>query len=55
MIISGQDTEHLMDTQPLRNKICHGEQLNYGTQEHAIKAILSVDLMVNIANAINYN
>lgn len=31
---------------PCRNKVCHGIQLNYGTKEHALKAILSVDLMI---------
>ena len=32
-----------------RNKICHGIQLNYGDNEHALKAILSVDLAIQIA------
>lgn len=35
-----------------RNKICHGEQLNYGDKEHAIKAILSVDLAIQLTEII---
>ena len=34
---------------PCRNKVCHGIQLNYGTKEHALKAILSVDLIIQHA------
>ena len=33
-----------------RNKICHGEQLNYGDKEHALKAILSVDIVIHLAD-----
>lgn len=33
-----------------RNKICHGVQLNYGDKEHALKAILSVDLAIQLSN-----
>ena len=38
---------------PCRNKICHGEQLNYGTREHALKAILVIDLLVNLMHEHN--
>lgn len=31
---------------PMRNKILHGVQLNYGTKEHSLKAILTVDLLI---------
>lgn len=33
---------------PCRNKICHGEQMNYGTKEHALKSILVIDLLYNL-------
>ena len=33
---------------PCRNKICHGDQLNYGTKKHAMKAILVIDLLFNL-------
>ena len=29
-----------------RNKICHGIQLNFGTREHALKSILTIDMMI---------
>lgn len=35
-----------------RNKICHGVQLNYGDKEHALKAILSIDLAIQIAEIV---
>lgn len=33
-----------------RNNICHGIQLNFGDKEHALKAILSVDLAIQLSN-----
>lgn len=33
---------------PGRNKICHGKQTNYGTHEHALKAILAVDIAIQL-------
>lgn len=39
-------------TVPHRNKICHGEQLNFGTQEHALKAIFIIDSLINFSNEI---
>lgn len=32
-----------------RNKICHGVQCNYGDQEHALKAILSMDIITRLS------
>ena len=37
---------------PLRNKICHGEQTEYGTQEHSLKAILVTDVIIRYGAAI---
>lgn len=36
---------------PLRNKICHGVQTNYDTQEHSLKAILATDLVIQLGSA----
>jgi len=45
--------ETIVDSdQPLRNKICHGEQLNFGTKEHSLKAILTIDMLMQLAMAI---
>lgn len=38
---------------PLRNKICHGEQLHYGTKEHSLKALMIIDMLVQLAYEIN--
>lgn len=37
---------------PHRNKICHGEQTNFGTQEHALKAIFIVDALIQFSNEV---
>jgi hypothetical protein len=37
---------------PCRNKICHGEQLNFGTKEHGLKSILTVDMMIRLAESL---
>ena len=37
---------------PLRNKICHGQQTEYGTQEHSLKAILVTDIVMRYGAAI---
>ena len=39
---------------PMRHKILHGVQLNYGTKEHSLKAILTIDLLLSYYNEINY-
>ena len=39
-------------TVPHRNKICHGKQLNFGTQEHALKAIFIIDSLIKFSDAI---
>lgn len=37
---------------PLRNKICHGEQTEFGTLEHSLKSILVTDLMIRYGSAL---
>lgn len=51
-LYSGKDYSHI-DNQPLRNKIGHGDQLNFDTKEHSLKAILTIDMMVQLAYEIN--
>ncbi|MCR2037666.1 hypothetical protein [Adlercreutzia caecimuris] len=48
MLTSEKDWELLADDNPLRNKICHGLQTNYGTEVHSLKAILAVDLLLRL-------
>jgi len=52
-ILSSSDSKQRWETQPLRNKICHGDQLNFGTREHSIKSILVVDMLIQLAYEIN--
>lgn len=47
-LFSGQDYSHIKN-QPLRNKICHGDQIEFGTQEHSLKAILVIDMLIQLA------
>ena len=51
-LYSGKDYSHI-DNQPLRNKISFGCQYNFGTKEHSLKAILTIDMMVQLAYEIN--
>lgn len=37
---------------PLRNKICHGEQTEFGTLEHSLKSILVADLIIRYGGAL---
>ena len=52
-ILCSSDSKQRWATQPLRNKICHGDQLNFGTEEHSLKAILTVDMLIQLAYEIN--
>ena len=52
-ILCSSDSKQRWATQPLRNKICHGDQLNFGTQEHSLKAILTIDMLIQLAYEVN--
>jgi len=52
-ILCSSDSKQRWATQPLRNKICHGDQLNFGTKEHSLKAILTIDMLIQLAYEIN--
>ena len=47
-IVLTSDEKMDQSNHPCRNKICHGIQLNYGTREHAVKAILTVDMTIKL-------
>lgn len=51
-LYSGKDYSHIKN-HPLRNKIGHGDQLNFGTKEHSLKAILTIDMMIQLLYEIN--
>lgn len=51
-ILSSSESVKRWESQPLRNKICHGDQLNYGTKEHSLKAILCINLLVKLGEYI---
>lgn len=48
-ILCSSDSKKRWATQPLRNKICHGDQLNFGSLEHSLKAILVIDMLMEYA------
>lgn len=54
VLASGAGCDFLSQTQPLRNKICHGQQLNYGTQEHSLKSILVIDILIKLAEELDW-
>ncbi len=47
-IILANSDDGLSERNPLRNKICHGDQTNYGTEVHSLKMILATDLLVQM-------
>lgn len=53
-ILCSQKTDEEKLQNPMRNKICHGEQLNFNTKEHSLKAILTVDMLVQLAYELKY-
>ena len=48
IVLATKNDDLLMEHNPMRNKIFHGIQLNYGTEEHSLKAILSLDLLIQL-------
>lgn len=51
-ILSSSESKKRWEHQPLRNKICHGDQLNYGTKEHSLKSILCINLLIKLGESI---
>lgn len=51
VLTNSNDFEKMSVHNPLRNKICHGRQTNYGTKEISIKAILATDIIIRLVNA----
>ncbi|RFT84223.1 hypothetical protein [Adlercreutzia equolifaciens] len=48
VVLTNQYDEKIVASNPCRNKICHGEQLNYGTWEHSAKCILVIDAILRM-------
>jgi len=49
-----EDDDNKILNHPIRNKICHGKDINFGTQEKALKSILCMDgLILSIMLALN--
>ena len=46
IVLKNYGDDELANRNPMRNKILHGVQLNYGTKEHSLKSILTVDLLM---------
>lgn len=51
-LFSGSDYSTI-NNHPLRNKICHGNQLEFGTKEHSLKAIFVIDMLIQLAYEID--
>ena len=48
-ILCSSESKKRWATQPLRNKICHGDQLNFGTKEHSLKAVFTINMLIQLA------
>lgn len=53
IIFTSEDSMN-QSSQPCRNKICHGIQLNFGTREHALKSILTIDMMIRLGENLKH-
>lgn len=53
--LANKPNEALCASNPFRNKICHGSQVNYGTVTHSLKAILVVDLLIRLSRSFKSN
>lgn len=51
-LLSGSIEYGITDANPLRNKICHGDQTNYDTVIHSLKSILLVDSILSVRKRI---
>lgn len=52
VVLTGKMDDALAARNPLRNKICHGDQTEYDTKEHSLKAILVTDIMIRLGSAV---
>ena len=52
VILTNTMDADIAEHNPLRNKICHGDQTEYGTKEHSLKAILVTDIMIRFGSAL---
>lgn len=53
--LTNKSNKELAAHNPLRNKICHGEQTDFGNLEHSLKAILVTDLVIRIGTPLLEN
>ena len=47
-LTNAESFDELAVDNPLRNKICHGCQMNYGAKVHSLKSILAVDTALKL-------
>ena len=52
VVLTGKMDDELAARNPLRNKICHGDQTEYDTKEHSLKVILVTDIMIRLGSAV---
>jgi hypothetical protein len=51
-IFSSPDSPSRYKKQPNRNKICHGDHVDFGTPENSLKALLCVDIFYRVASRV---
>ena len=52
VVLTNRMDADIAEHNPLRNKICHGDQTEYGTKEQSLKAILVTDIMIRFGAAV---
>lgn len=53
VVLTSQGNEY-REHNPLRNKICHGDQMDFGTEEKSLKSILTIDLLLNLKSEMKW-
>ncbi len=53
VVLTSQGDEY-REHNPLRNKICHGDQMDFGTKEKSLKSILTIDLLLNLKSEMKW-
>ena len=53
-IIFTSKSEKYEEHNPLRNKICHGDELNFGTKEKSLKSIIVIDLLLTLKSELEW-
>jgi len=53
IILTSEDSMN-QSSHPCRNKICHGIQSNFGTREHVLRSILTINMLIRLGENLKH-